>query len=64
MYLFELISGSILLALIFHDAFEVMLLPDECAASFALSRYCFGTHGIYGRGLPRGWHWAFAAICF
>src|SRR5216683_1452173 len=27
MYLFGLISGSILLALIFHDAFEVMLLP-------------------------------------
>src|ERR1700723_2731503 len=27
MYLFELMSGSILLALIFHDAFEVMLLP-------------------------------------
>jgi len=26
MYLFELMSGSILLALIFHDAFEVMLL--------------------------------------
>src|ERR1700687_5938575 len=27
MYLLGLISGSILLALIFHDAFEVMLLP-------------------------------------
>ena len=27
MYLFGLISGAILLALIFHDAFEVMLLP-------------------------------------
>src|ERR1700687_667866 len=27
MYLFGLISGSILLALIFHDTFEVMLLP-------------------------------------
>jgi hypothetical protein len=27
MYLFGLILGSILVALIFHDAFEVMLLP-------------------------------------
>src|ERR1700730_13982414 len=41
MYLFGLIFGSILLALIFHDAFEVMLLPRRVRRKLRFITFLF-----------------------
>jgi hypothetical protein len=64
MYVIELIAGCFLLVLIFHDAFEVMLLPRRVRRRLRFITLLVSLHLEYGRGLLSGWHGAVAAICF